>query len=221
MTGMSLPERARRWRGLTSRVLPSWVIAVVLPVRAGLDQAAAAGVGVAVEVGQPASLGDDLADDRGRDDQEPGVVVEPGLVVGQPPGVAEPPPLRIGQQFRRGRLLLDEPPPAGQDGELPRNSSKNTCRERSGCPLGKLIPPFSHGGFQNSTPSVRNASSWSTIPNSRPFDWQFGFSTVRSGLAVNVSNASISAAIGINACGIVRPFKIVENPAGPFFAPPF
>src|ERR1019366_9546616 len=62
---------------------------------------------------------DDLADDRGRDDQEPGVVVEPGLVVGQPPGVAEPPPLRIGQQFRRGRLLLDEPPPAGQDGELP------------------------------------------------------------------------------------------------------
>jgi hypothetical protein len=36
--------------------------------RAGEDQAAASGVGVAVEVGQAASLGDDLADDRGRDD---------------------------------------------------------------------------------------------------------------------------------------------------------
>ena len=97
MTGMSLPARGWRWRWMTSRVLPSWVIAVVLPVpgRAGQDQAAPAGVGVAVEVGQPASLGDDLADDRGRDDQQPGVVVEPGLVVGQPPGVAEPPPLPV------------------------------------------------------------------------------------------------------------------------------
>jgi hypothetical protein len=87
--------------------------------RAGQDQAAPAGVGVAVEVRQSASLGDDLADDRGRDDQEPGVVVEPGLVIGQPPGAAELAPLGVGQQVRRGRLLIDEPPPAGQDGELP------------------------------------------------------------------------------------------------------
>jgi hypothetical protein len=48
----------------------------------GQDQAAPAGVGVAVEVGQPAALGDDLAGDRGRDDQQPGVVVEPGFVIG-------------------------------------------------------------------------------------------------------------------------------------------
>jgi hypothetical protein len=87
--------------------------------RAGQDQAGPAGDGVAVEVGQPASLGDDLADNRGRDDQEAGVVVEPGLVIGEPPGVAEPAPLLVGQQFRRGRLLVDESPPAGQDGELP------------------------------------------------------------------------------------------------------
>ena len=87
--------------------------------RAGQDQAAPAGVGVAVEVGQPASLGDDLADDRGRDDQQPGVVVEPRLVIRQSPGAVESAPLRVGQQFRRGRLLIDEAPPAGQDGELP------------------------------------------------------------------------------------------------------
>jgi len=36
---------------------------------AGQDQAAPAGVGLE-------SLGDDVTDDRGRDDQEPGVVVE-------------------------------------------------------------------------------------------------------------------------------------------------
>jgi hypothetical protein len=65
--------------------------------RAGQDQAAPAGVGVAVEVGQPASLGDDLADDRGRDGQQAGVVVEPGLVVGEPPGVAEPAPYSSGK----------------------------------------------------------------------------------------------------------------------------
>ena len=47
------------------------------------------------------------------------MVVQPCLVIGQPPGIPEAPPLPVGQQFRRGRLLVDEPPPAGQDAELP------------------------------------------------------------------------------------------------------
>src|ERR1039458_5500117 len=73
--------------------------------------------------------------------------------------------------FNRASVNTSKAPPnRRKSGSLPRNSSKNTCRERSGCPLGKLIPPFSHGGFQNSTPSVRNASSWSKIPNLRPFE---------------------------------------------------
>jgi hypothetical protein len=66
--------------------------------RAGQDQSAAAGVGVAVEVGQPAPLGDDPADDRGRDDQQAGVVVEPCLVIGQPPGVGTPVPGKRAQR---------------------------------------------------------------------------------------------------------------------------
>jgi hypothetical protein len=89
MTGMSLPGAGMalavdEFEGLAELGDRSGLAGTG---QAGQDQAAAAGVGVAVEVGQPASLGDDLADDRGRDDQEPGVVVEPGLVVSQPPGL--------------------------------------------------------------------------------------------------------------------------------------
>ena len=87
--------------------------------RPGQDQAAPAGVGVPVQVLQPASLDDHLLDGGSGDGQQPGVVGEPGLVVVEPGIVVQELPGGLGQQVRDGGPGRDELAPAAQRGQLP------------------------------------------------------------------------------------------------------
>ena len=109
----------RRWC-IVSMVLPSWARQVVFPVGwPGQEQPAAAGVGVPVQVLEPAALGDHLLHYRRGDGQQPGGVGEPALVVVKPLLVAEGLPLDLGQQVRDLWPFGDELPPSGQRGQLP------------------------------------------------------------------------------------------------------
>src|SRR6266568_2667008 len=109
-----------RCRSITSWVLPNWMIAVVLPGagRPGQDQPATGAEGVPVEQGQPAAGVHDLPQRRGRDHPQPGVVVQPSLVIADPVGLGQTHPLSCGQQRRRGRRIGDELPPALQGGQV-------------------------------------------------------------------------------------------------------
>jgi len=108
---------------------------VVFPVRAaGQDQPAAPGVGVPVQVLQPPAFQGNLTDGRSGDHQQPGVVSQPQIVVGQPRGRGQVGPAVIVEQRRNGRSLSDEGPPSFQRGRLmtPGTTRQTITRQATG-----------------------------------------------------------------------------------------
>ena len=88
------------------------------PGRTGYHQAAPPVVGVLVQLDQPAAGADDLADHRGLDHQQPGVVVDAVIVVAGAFARLQARPDRLGQQVRHRGHLGDEAAPARQGGQL-------------------------------------------------------------------------------------------------------
>jgi hypothetical protein len=84
----------------------------------GQDQSSAGTDRVPVEQGQPAAGVHDLLDGGGSDDAEPGVVVQPGLVIEQPVAIVESCPVWARQQRRNRGLVGAEPSPSLQGGQM-------------------------------------------------------------------------------------------------------
>ena len=130
------------------------------PGRAGQDQPAPSGVGVPVQVLQPPALQGDLADGRGGDHQQPGVVSQPQVVVGRPVRRRQGVQPVTGQQRRDGRSLGDEGPPPGQRGRL---MAAGTTRQATGRAIG--CRKGLRGGHQRRSASLNG----SKIPNGITF----------------------------------------------------
>ena len=123
--------------------------------RAGDDQAAAGADLVPVQQDQPPAGDVDLPDDRGGDHDEPRVVVQAVLVVGEPPGLVQEPQFFFPEELGLGGAVIDELPPA-----FPRG-------QREALPVGHHRPESSFSG-SNTPNGSTGASSGSGSPSPSP-----------------------------------------------------